>query len=527
MALLIDPLSLPTFQRLVGQQVGRPSASEVDPVEVAHRVVNVLESQADLSRSKHYRRRVAVLITKMDIRMVQEEMGIVLEDGMPDERWNEVGLENDRRIRAWLGANEPALLQILETRFGDLRFFPVSALGRDPRNGGRFEPKQVLHPLCWLLSARKVMAWPRRARFAGRAAEIAAAMLVVAGFVLPVWLATRAAFEAAVSDFSHRQDILDAESGAKAAQETARARAETVRVAERSRVEAGIVGEWSSRQLGTLKITREGDRLNGTIAVDVKRGPGKLSRKVVQGLHGEIRPDNQVKLWNDNRGKHLPAGSRYEGPFSSEAWIDLSPDGKSLEVRVSEARAGATFGMKSREALREEKLEETLRAAPSPSNIATPSPDLRTVSTTIPRNRSSARAANVAGLRAAKAGRHDEASKAFRRGTDFDRSDPEIWDNLGVSLKMLGRFREADDALATAVRLSPERSGAWLSLAAVHAERGKSEEAIADLEKAYARSRNPSRTLDDLRARNSAPGTSVAERDAISEMLRRVAARDG
>ena len=185
---------MPSFKRLIEEQSGSRAAvssSSVDPSEIVHRVVNVLESQASLSRSKHYKRRVAVLFTKTDIDIVQKELGLSLDDSMPGIRWEDAGMENDERVRAWLRRNEPGFLQLLETRFGDLRFFPVSAMGKDSSSGKAFQPQQVLHPLCWLLSSRQVMAKPQTARFAGRAAEVAAALLVIATFIVPLWLILR------------------------------------------------------------------------------------------------------------------------------------------------------------------------------------------------------------------------------------------------------------------------------------------------------------------------------------------------
>lgn len=200
LALLIDPFSLPSFARICkdgGNGALPPSTSQADPMDVVHRVVNVLESKADLVRGRDFARRVAVIITKADNEIVQRELGISLEDPGPGARWQDAGLDDDRRVRAWLQTNEPGLLQILETRFAKLRFFVVSALGHEPGARTAFQPRKLLDPLCWLLSARTTLTRPRLARFAGRAAEVASAVAVFAIFVVPGFVAARIALHAA------------------------------------------------------------------------------------------------------------------------------------------------------------------------------------------------------------------------------------------------------------------------------------------------------------------------------------------
>lgn len=205
LALLLDPFSLPSFQRLLDDTAAAvPTTSSVNPLEIVNRVVNVLESQANLSRGKHFRRRIAVLITKADIPIVQQEFKLTPSAAAPSARWRDAGLAEDQRIRSWLKQNEPALLQVLDTRFEELRFFMVSALGHDPALNTAFEPRQVLQPLCWLMSSRATMARPRLARFAGRAAEVAAALLVLGAFLVPLGLGVRAALGAVLGETPSR-----------------------------------------------------------------------------------------------------------------------------------------------------------------------------------------------------------------------------------------------------------------------------------------------------------------------------------
>jgi Double-GTPase 2 len=199
MALLIDPFSLPAMARAyeaAGNSILPPSTSHADPVEVINRIVAELENQAQLVRTRGFQRRIAVVITKADNEFVRREFGLTLDGAVPAERWRDAGLADDELVRGWLRHNEPGLLQLLETRFSMLRFFAVSALGHDPSERCAFQPQNVLNPLAWLLAGRTTLTRPALARLWGRGAEIGAALVVLAVFVTPVFVAARLAWHA-------------------------------------------------------------------------------------------------------------------------------------------------------------------------------------------------------------------------------------------------------------------------------------------------------------------------------------------
>jgi hypothetical protein len=196
-ALLIDPFSLPTLAKAyeaAGNGKLPPATADADPVEVVNHIVTELENQARLVRSRGFRQRIAVVITKADHNLVQRELGVTMDEAGPGERWQDAGLDEDQSVRNWLRHNEPDLLQLLETRFSTLRFFAVSALGHDPTEQRAFQPRKVLNPLVWLLAGRATLVRPELARIGGRAAETAAAIVVLAVFVVPPILASIFAF---------------------------------------------------------------------------------------------------------------------------------------------------------------------------------------------------------------------------------------------------------------------------------------------------------------------------------------------
>jgi hypothetical protein len=186
LALLIDPMSFSSMQAKYDTSLHPEFAkvSETNPHEILNRVINVLENLAKLSRRRRFRRCIAVVITKADLPTVQQEMGISLTDEMPVGNWHSLGNAESGKIQMWLERNEPAFLQLLTTRFSDVRFFATSALGEAPGAVSKpFEPKGVLMPLCWLLSKRRTLTSPVLAHIGGRLAEMTAVLAVLAVFV--------------------------------------------------------------------------------------------------------------------------------------------------------------------------------------------------------------------------------------------------------------------------------------------------------------------------------------------------------
>ena len=196
LALLIDPLSLPSFKDRYREGTGpdlSPTTSDMHPEETLTRVVNLLEGLGKLSRSKGASERVAVIFTKADVPGFAKELGINIDHGKAvQEDWTGLGKDDAARIRDWLARNEPHLLQLLETRFKEIRFFAVSALGHIPHPGVGFQPRGVLEPLAWLLSTRTTFSRPLLSKVMGRVMEAGAVLAVVSTLVLlSAWAAYR------------------------------------------------------------------------------------------------------------------------------------------------------------------------------------------------------------------------------------------------------------------------------------------------------------------------------------------------
>lgn len=209
------------------------------------------------------------------------------------------------------------------------------------------------------------------------------------------------------------------------------------------------------------------------------------------------------------------------GPDRSSAVLTLVPrsDGRFLLVLCLKDAFGAVVTDVPDQPA---DNSEAAKTGTEPQPAETPN-ELQPPATPVSRDRSTARTANVAGLKSSRAGKYDDAAGHFRKGIAADPLDVEIWNNLGYAFMMLGRLQEAEEALLQAIRLAPERSAAWAVLATVHARLDRAEEAVADLRRVYGFSRNREKTLAYLRLRSANPETTAAERTAIAEMLRQVA----
>jgi hypothetical protein len=189
LALLIDPLSLPSFAdeyRASGGPDLSATTSRAHPSEAVTRVINMLERFGTLSRKRGLNRRIAVVFTKADVPGFREEVGRDIDRARAlDDDWQALGSSDSAEIRAWFARCEPHLVQVLETRFAEIRYFAISALGHIPEGGQkRFTPRKVMEPLAWLLSTRSTFAHPFLGRILGRTMEATAVAAVLGVFVV-------------------------------------------------------------------------------------------------------------------------------------------------------------------------------------------------------------------------------------------------------------------------------------------------------------------------------------------------------
>lgn len=98
--------------------------------------------------------------------------------------------------------------------------------------------------------------------------------------------------------------------------------------------------------------------------------------------------------------------------------------------------------------------------------------------------RSKAKAHFQEGLKAQAAGNSSKALSEYALSATYDRSNPDLYNNLGVALQRLGRLAAAEAAYRRAAALRPGDAGTISNLGSVLRERGKLEEAVTVHEEA-------------------------------------------
>jgi uncharacterized protein YraI len=185
-ALLIDPLSLPSLKE-VWQKTGAPlppGTCASDPLSLVEGLLAALEDHTGVGADRQFPQRLAVILTKGDLPLVQTTLGVSVAAPNLGEAWNTFDPTASARIRDWFRNHEPALLQRLERRFARVQFFLVSAMGHDVSVPKPFEPKRVLEPLLWLLAAHQALRRPLFTRVAMTAVEVTIVAVLVALFAL-------------------------------------------------------------------------------------------------------------------------------------------------------------------------------------------------------------------------------------------------------------------------------------------------------------------------------------------------------
>lgn len=100
-------------------------------------------------------------------------------------------------------------------------------------------------------------------------------------------------------------------------------------------------------------------------------------------------------------------------------------------------------------------------------------------------NENAARAFNAKGLASLKKGDFTNAIKLFEEASELDKSDIEIVNNLGFSYLKQGNPDSAQQAIITALTLSPGRAAAWGNLGEVFGVKGDISKAVACFSNAY------------------------------------------
>ncbi|MGZ5445354.1 MAG: TonB family protein [Thermoanaerobaculia bacterium] len=106
------------------------------------------------------------------------------------------------------------------------------------------------------------------------------------------------------------------------------------RIAERARVEAGVVGVWADG-LERLMITRNGS----TFRAEYRFPTGTLRGEGHQTMRGELVRENVLRLTNIHHGKIANPSDYFSGDFDGVTWISLGADGTFVTARLDDGRS--------------------------------------------------------------------------------------------------------------------------------------------------------------------------------------------
>jgi len=160
LVLVIDPLSIAQVKNKYKDQIDKIGqeivASTLDPEEVFSRLIRALEAYVRGGLSAIRSARVSVVISKVDLfDFEQSIMDFHNKNNQNNENKPVVNINDN--CKNWLTEQGLGnLVSLIESHFKNVRYFPVSALGRQPdqKDNSNFVPKGVFEPISWALSRR-------------------------------------------------------------------------------------------------------------------------------------------------------------------------------------------------------------------------------------------------------------------------------------------------------------------------------------------------------------------------------------
>jgi hypothetical protein len=155
---LVDPFAIPAVSHTYEKQLKeletqiRPSYSVLE--DTLTRVLNILESEYGLSPTDKIKKPFAVVINKVDSFDLEDVIGMNALKHFPPKPGESHADRQNRLIKEQLIEwGEGPLVHALDTRFTNVRYFTVSALGRVPDDSEQpFIPRRIAEPALWILA---------------------------------------------------------------------------------------------------------------------------------------------------------------------------------------------------------------------------------------------------------------------------------------------------------------------------------------------------------------------------------------
>lgn len=157
MVLIVDPFSIPQVRREFEYELSKVwsgvSPSQLNVEHALARVILTMEEAFGLSKTAKIKQPLAVVISKVDTFGLEEMIGETAVDKAMSRKPGASRSDlRDQLIKKQLTHwSEDALLQQLNMRFKQVRFFSCSALGRIPdSSNAELKARQVFDPIYWI-----------------------------------------------------------------------------------------------------------------------------------------------------------------------------------------------------------------------------------------------------------------------------------------------------------------------------------------------------------------------------------------
>ena len=160
---IVDPLSIASVREEClksGDKCAVDKYSTDDVGELINEFVQLFASITGRTSRKLNNVPVAIVINKVDIKVVKREVGLpkikALYGASPGSYNNDITITRDELCRAYLSMlGLDNALNNLDGTFSNIRYFPVSSIGHVSEGGKGFAPIGVLAPIVWIASERK------------------------------------------------------------------------------------------------------------------------------------------------------------------------------------------------------------------------------------------------------------------------------------------------------------------------------------------------------------------------------------
>ena len=156
--IIIDPLSVSGVRETLEERELQGSFSTDDTGDLIVHFIRQYSEVTGRSSRKMLNIPVAVLISKTDIGSIKLEVGLekikFLFSANTEKFGNNLDVARDVICREYLmKIGLTNALNNLESVFSNVRYFPISSIGHDSRQGKAFEPLGVMEPLNWIFGS--------------------------------------------------------------------------------------------------------------------------------------------------------------------------------------------------------------------------------------------------------------------------------------------------------------------------------------------------------------------------------------